>query len=277
MNSAYDPTIRPGPGAEARARLLAAPGDPILEADWRRVLFFHHRIDAEQIPLPDGFELERYEGSAWITVVALTMQRFRPRPASPWWAWALGSIREQRFLNVRTYVRYRDEPGLFFLWGWLSRPLFMPLPEQPGGLTCGFARLKYDHQHERGELTGSVHAGDRRFVYRAALDRERSFDACAPGSLAEFTLERYSGFYWHRGAGRVFRAWHDPWQIATVEATIEHQTLLTTRWPWFRDAKLEAVHYTPGFSGVWLGRSHRLAAPAERLRHCGASTFFTMP
>ena len=69
----------------ARRRLLTVKGDPFLVADWERVLFFHYLFDPEQLrpAVPAPFELELYHGEACVSLVAVTMRRFRPyRPLS---------------------------------------------------------------------------------------------------------------------------------------------------------------------------------------------------
>src|SRR5437867_11720981 len=64
----------------ARRRLLSVKGDPFLVADWRNVVFLHYVIRPEILrPLvPATLELELHEGKACISLVALTMRRFRP-------------------------------------------------------------------------------------------------------------------------------------------------------------------------------------------------------
>src|SRR5262245_37381663 len=94
----------------ARERLLSVKGDPFLLADWQRVVFMHFLVSPEvlrpHVPIP--FELEMHQGEACLSLVALTMRGFRPfRHGSPL-AWLLRPIREQCFLNFRTYVRWRD-------------------------------------------------------------------------------------------------------------------------------------------------------------------------
>src|SRR5205823_2026589 len=95
---------------QARERLLSSKGDPFVFADWESALFLHFLISPELLKphVPAPFQLDLYRGQACVSVVALTMRNFRGR--SPL---SLGSlfrlIETQRFLNLRTYVHYRDE------------------------------------------------------------------------------------------------------------------------------------------------------------------------
>ena len=247
----------------------------LVRVEWPRVLFLHYRIAPEELRphVPRDFEIETYDSSAWLTLVALTMRNFRPCHAWSPPGWLLRLRGEQRFLNVRTYVRHGHERGALFLWGWLSRPFKLPLPNRPLGLPCGFADIAYKHLHEVGKLSGIVRAGDGRFRYSALLEPATQFSLPKPGSLAEFALERYNGFYSHRGHAHVFRAWHDRWPSTPVKVTVDDDRLIQTL-PCFAHAQFAAAHYTPGLSGVLLGSPRSAEIPHS---HHGASAFFTMP
>jgi uncharacterized protein YqjF (DUF2071 family) len=263
---------------DAKRRLLAGRGDPLVQVRWNRVLFIQYRIPPEIVRphIPECFEVELHEGNACLTLAAVTMQRFRRHPQGPCWGGLLRPLREQRFLNVRTYVRYGWEPGVYFLWGWLSRPWGLPLPDRPLGLHCSFGSLIFDHRLKEGELNGSVGTGQGRLSYRGAIS-SHSYSFAAEGSLSRFALERYSGFYWHRGAGYVFRAWHEPWQLASVKVTMDEDSLLLHAFPWTRDAAFAEARFAMDLDPVWLGRPHRLPDTQQRSPRTAAGTFDTMP
>ena len=250
---------RPPLSRAAMETAPAAKSEPLVRVEWRRVLFFQFEVDPAvvRMNLPAEFDLELHDGKAVISVVALTMRRFRRHAAGPFWARAFGALGEQRFLNLRTYVRHRGESGAFFFWSWLSRPWNLPLAGRPLGLTCEFATTCYRHEHERGHLQGTVTATERRFTYRARIEPDEVSASCPSGSLAEFALERYAGFFWYRGAGRVFRVGHPAWLQAPVTATIE-DSLIVRKFPWFERARFMGAQYAPGFDDVWIGRPQQL-------------------
>ncbi len=282
MNAGLGDKVDSTPRTDAaKERLLAVKGEPLLFLEWHRVLFFHYQLDPAvvQAQLPAPFELETHEGKAIVSLVALTKRRFRANRSAPLWAKLITLIPEQRLFNLRTYVSHHDEPGAFFFWSWLSRPWGLPWPARPLGLSCGFAQSRYWHEQERGELRGSVVGSEKggRFIYSARLPRHAGFGPCTSGSLAEFALERYTGYFWHRGQGRVFRAWHPPWLHAPVEAHIEEASLVLRAFPWLKHGRFAEAHYAPGFADVWIGRPHALGAPTAEPREewaevvsCGA-------
>src|SRR5882724_9903122 len=96
-----------------KRRLLSVKGEPLVLAEWYRVMFLHYEVEPSVVraQLPLLFGLELHQGKAIVTLVALTMRRFRANPFAPFWAQLFTAFPEQRFLNLRTYVRHGDESG----------------------------------------------------------------------------------------------------------------------------------------------------------------------
>jgi len=210
----------------ARKRLLSVRGDPFLFADWERVLFLHFALPPQALKscVPPALELELHEGKAIVSLVALTMRRFQPvGPLSL--GWALRPLSCQKFFNLRTYVRHGNEPGAFFLWGWLSNPF--PFPAF--GLPCAAAQMRYEHNYESGQLRGKVEASARQFKYDATINPQTPLEPPPRGSLAEFALERYTGWFSRGQQTKIFRASHPTWLQTNADVNVEEDGLLTAK------------------------------------------------
>ena len=87
---------------------------------WNGLLFAHWRVDALQMrrAVPDAFDLDLYDGEAWLGVVPFYMTHVgvRAAPGLPW----LSAFPE---LNVRTYVRVAERPGVVLLQPGRRAPL----------------------------------------------------------------------------------------------------------------------------------------------------------
>ena len=88
------------------------PDEPwIMTQTWHDLLFAHWRIDAEMLRarVPRALELDLYADDAWVGIVPFHMTNVAPRavPSIPW----VSAFPE---LNVRTYVRVDDKPGVYF-------------------------------------------------------------------------------------------------------------------------------------------------------------------
>ena len=78
---------------------------------WRDLLFAHWPIPVEELArvVPKKFELDLWNGLAWIGVVPFRMDRIHPRGTVPLpWLSATPEI------NVRTYVRFGGKRGVLF-------------------------------------------------------------------------------------------------------------------------------------------------------------------
>jgi hypothetical protein len=80
--------------------------------EWNRALFLHWRVPKEllQALIPPGTSLEIFDGDAWVSIVAFTMEEIRPRRLP-----ALSFISTFHEINVRTYISSVDKQGVYFL------------------------------------------------------------------------------------------------------------------------------------------------------------------
>jgi uncharacterized protein YqjF (DUF2071 family) len=246
-------------GEAARKRLLSVKGEPLFLADWSRAVFIHYEVPARRLQQDVPFELDLYEGKAYVSLVAFTMRRMRPFHGGTLGAWLFSPIARNDFLNVRTYVRHRGEPGIYFLTEWMNNPLSVRLGPLTFGLPYRFGELNYQHRHEVGNFSGTVREPNRgdSFCYTAASINP-NFVPCSTNSLDEFLLERYTAFTSHGTKRRFFRIWHQPWAQQAIQISVTENRLLYTVWPWFAEATLAGSNYSPGAQDVWMGRPHRV-------------------
>ena len=240
-----------------RRRLLASRAEPLFLATWDRVVFIHYEADPsilqEQVP----FTLDLHRDRAFVSIVAFTLLRMRPRIGGRFGEWIFKPIASHEFLNVRTYVRHAGEPGIYFLAEWLSNPLSVRLGPRTFGLPYRFGHLRYAHNHETGEIRGMVAADEGRLKYRARFPETR-FDMSEEGSRTEFLLERYTAFTCQHRRQRLFRVWHPPWRQVPIEIQIATDDLLGATGPWWSSSKFVDSNYSIG-ADVWMGRPHRVA------------------
>lgn len=247
----------------ARARMVSSRGEPLLLADWDRAVFLHFEVDPALLQPHVTFPLDLRDGRAYVSLVAFTMRRMRFACAERLSEWLLRPIGTHPFLNVRTYVRYHNEPGIQFLAEWMTNrfslhlgPLLFGLPYRRG---C--ARYRHDFENGRagGDITGSNGAA---FGYRISCEGEAghplTFDTAGRDTMAEFLVERYTCFTAWRGLRRAFRVWHLPWHIAGASAEMPRTDLLESFGPWFGSARFIGAHISPGCRDVWMGRPHFL-------------------
>jgi uncharacterized protein YqjF (DUF2071 family) len=242
----------------ARERFLAAGRKPLFLGNWERVLFIHYETDSETLQRQIPFELDIWEGSAFVSIVAFSMRRLRLAFGGKLVRRLLWPIANHEFLNVRTYVKHDSQPGIHFLAEWVNNPMSLVLGPGTYGLPYRYGRIAYKHLHERRCLTGKV--GDS-FSYAATISPGTGFEFCQPGSLDEFLLERYSAFTHRRGTSRRFDIWHAPWPQCLVDARVA-DGLLSATGSWFEKARLVGANYSAGVQDIWMGAPRRIKPAA---------------
>jgi uncharacterized protein YqjF (DUF2071 family) len=240
----------------ARRRMLAVRGEPMFYARWDRAVFIHYEADPAALQRNVPFELDLRDGRAFVSIVAFTLQRMRPRIGRRLGEWLFKPIATHEFLNVRTYVRQASERGIYFIAEWLSNPLSVRLGPRSFGLPYHFGRIDYNHAHDGEALRGCIQAHEGRLIYEGKVRGEK-FETCDPESTTEFLLERYTAFTQHRNRARLFRVWHSPWPQAQAQIEVSDATLIASTGEWWRSAECIGANYSPG-AEVWMGRPHRI-------------------
>jgi uncharacterized protein len=184
---------------------------------WRNLLFLHWEVAEEQLRkrLPDGLELDHWHGTAWVSAVAFHLARVQLRGLPP-----IPFCTNFLEFNLRTYVRYRGEPGICFLSmhadsrlaGAAARAL-TPLPYRYAPLSCQPVGLGW-----RWRCVGHGSSRPALDVYYEARGNAATL---RDGSLDAWLLERYAAFV-PAGHGRLVRmvCHHPPWQVHEINHEI---------------------------------------------------------
>lgn len=241
----------------AQRRMLRTPGEPLFYASWDHAVMIHYEADPAALQSCVPFELDLRDGRAFVSLVAFTLRRMRPRRGGRIGEWLLKPIATHEFLNVRTYVRANEEPGIFFLVEWLSNRLSVPLGPPVFGLPYRHGRIDYDHHRSMPGISGRVDAKGASLSYYGTTTSSE-VAPCAPGSLTEFLMERYTAFTQPSfGRRRLFRVWHEPWPQLPVDLEVVASDLIAVTGEWWKTAEYIGANYSPGVE-VWMGRPHRI-------------------
>jgi uncharacterized protein YqjF (DUF2071 family) len=239
----------------ARRWFLQREKRPLLTGDWTRAFFLHYEVPVDSLQPFVPFELDYWEGSAFVSAVAFSMESLRPCFGGAVGRWLFWPIPNHDFFNMRTYVRHGGVPGIFFMSEWLNNFWSVLCGPITYGLPYKFARIRYEHRDAQVTLSGRV---GNDYGHTAEIATDVSLQFCAAGSLDEFLLERYTGFTKFGRRARYFDIWHEPWRQMPVDAHISDDRLLRHTFPWFAQARLAGAHYSPGVRDVWMGAPRAL-------------------
>jgi uncharacterized protein YqjF (DUF2071 family) len=187
-------------------------------------LFAHWRVPVEEVRahVPDGLSVDEHDGSAWLGITPFRMTGVRLRGTLPI---PLEGVSTYLQLNVRTYVKAEEKPGIWFFSLDASTQWVVEAARRRFSLPYFRARMSAER---RGD---SIH-------YECVRTNEpgRAFSARyrpvgevfnpAPGSLEHFLTERYCLYTVGRD-GRLARAeiHHAPWELHRAETEIDLNTI----------------------------------------------------
>jgi len=183
---------------------------------WHDLLFAHWPVPAASLRalVPERLELDLWENQAWVAVVPFWMSGVRAR-----WMPALPGLSRFPELNVRTYVKHRGRPGVYFfsldaanlVAVWSARTLY---------------HLPYFHARMSARTEGDaiVYSSERfrgRAEFRGKYGPAGPVELRRKATIENWLTERYCLYTTHSGVIYTGEIHHAPWPLQNAWAEIE--------------------------------------------------------
>jgi uncharacterized protein len=210
---------------------------PVMFQSWNFISFLHWRYPPEVLRpyLPEGLQLDTFDGSGWVSLTPFRVERLRPVfvPSLPW----ISNFPE---MNLRTYVRGPRGPGIWFfsldahrLAAVLGARLTYGLPYYWADMQVRVDASRVDYYSSRG---GRARA-------RITVDVQAPLDG--KDDLTIFLTERYKLYARHLGVLAFAAVEHRPWPLhrahtVVLEETVRQAAHLAS------GPEPPLVHYSPG-------------------------------
>lgn len=194
----------------------------LMTQSWHDLLFAHWRVDVSEVrrAVPAAFDLDLFDDEAWLGIVPFRMTNvgLRATPTLPW----VSAFPE---LNVRTYVRVTDRPGVYFFSLDAARSLAVAAARTILNLPYYTAAMSVErrgdglHYRSSRETRGPAE-------FSASYEPISSPFAASVGSIEYFLTERYC-LYHHNRRGHPYRLeiHHRPWSLQIARAAITVNTM----------------------------------------------------
>src|ERR1051326_1430633 len=98
VHSTISTVDRISPSEAGRRQRLSQFAEPLFLARWDRAVFINYSADPDVLQPEVPFKLDLHDGRAFVSVVAFTLVRMRPRIGGRWTEWLLKSIATHEFL-----------------------------------------------------------------------------------------------------------------------------------------------------------------------------------
>lgn len=206
--------------------------------EWNRAVFLHWKVDYESLRklVPEVFNLDQINGEYYISIVAFTMEKIRPRLLP-----SLSFISNFDEVNVRTYIDNDGKKGVFFINIEAEKLLSCLVAKNLSGLPYQKANMKrnsgqYDSQLDSKKL-------------KLHIDYEIGTPLKQKTNLDLWLTERYCLYLQDNGKNIRYDIHHKEWEIDDVN--IKN---LETKYKFgaidFTNKKPDLTHYSKGVEVV---------------------------
>jgi len=187
---------------------------------WHDLLFAHWPVDPDAIrkTLPAGLELDLFDAKACVGVIPFRMSGVRAR-ATP----ALPRLSAFCELNVRTYVRVLEKPGVYFYSLDAASRLAVATARRVFALRYLNATMSCQRDGDTIRYESRrTHRGTPPAHLRCAYRAMGEAFSTAPGTLEHWLTERYC-LYAVRRTGTILRGEidHQPWSLRRASCTFD--------------------------------------------------------
>ena len=201
--------------------------------EWNNALFLHYQVDLNELEkfVPKELEIDLFDGKPWISVVAFTMEKIRPKnlPYFP----PISNFDE---INIRTYVKSNNKTGVYFLSIEGGKMLSCKIARGISELPYRFSKIKRANQKYQSENSYFNDRLDIQFTIGNKITRKTK--------LINWLTERYALFQDTDKSINEFEIHHLEWPINEINLS-----KLELNYPRFKKLISEQpskIHYSKG-------------------------------
>ncbi len=199
-------------------------GPWVMQQQWHDLLFAHWPVEASALRphIPAPLDIDTFEGKAWLGIVPFYMAHVKPRgcPSVP----GLSFFPE---LNVRTYVRYKDKPGVWFFSLEAGNPIAVEIARKGFHLPYFNARMHYEKRDDVYYFSERIHKNAPLAQFQARYAPISDVKLAQKDTLTHWLTERYA-LYSQSASGQLYRGdiHHPPWPLQEAEAEFYKNNML---------------------------------------------------
>ena len=174
--------------------------------EWNKVLFFHWTIPIEILRecVPGNFNIDTCEGKCYISLVAFTMQKIRPRYLP-----SFALISDFNEINLRTYIEKDNKKGVYFLNIEATKALSNFIAKKLSGLPYEKSKIK---RTANTYISTNIKKGyylDTKFEIKKLIENKSVLD--------KWLTERYCLYLVDNNEYYRYDIHHKEWEIKYID------------------------------------------------------------
>ena len=176
--------------------------------EWNHSIFMHWEVDLEELKkfVPKELEIDLFEGKPWVSVVAFTMEKIRPKNLP-----SFAPVSNFDEINIRTYIKSNKKTGVYFLSIEGGTKLSCKIAKGISELPYRFSKMK--RSQNKFESCNSE------FNDRLDLEFNVGKVVTQKTDLDKWLTERYALFQDSEESINEFDIHHLEWPIQEIELT----------------------------------------------------------
>lgn len=174
--------------------------------EWNKAIFLHWKVDYDQLrPLvPSAFNLDNFNGDYYISIVAFTMEKIRPKSLP-----SVSFLSNFHEVNVRTYVENEGKKGVYFLNIEAEKLLACIIAKQLSGLPYQKANILRDKNKFYSQLDTKN--------FKLSIDFKIEENLTEKSALDLWLTERYCLYINTKNRNYRYDIHHKEWEINNIE------------------------------------------------------------
>lgn len=174
--------------------------------EWNNALFFHWTIPFAILRkcVPENFNIDTFDGTCYVSLVAFTMQKIRPRYLP-----SIFFISDFDEINLRTYVNNDNKRGVYFLNIEAGKSLSALIAKSLSGLPYEKANIK------RADNKYTSTNTEKGFYLAAAFEIKQALPCKT--NLDKWLTERYCLYLDKGNEFYRYDIHHKEWEIKNID------------------------------------------------------------
>ena len=209
--------------------------------EWNNAIFLHYQVDLTELKklVPKELEIDLFDGKPWISVVAFTMEKIRPKSLP-----SFSPISDFDEINIRTYVKSNNKTGVYFLSIEGGKSLSCKVAKGISELPYRYSKIKRTEQNYQSQ--------NSEFNDNLNIEFKIGKETTDKTELDKWLTERYALFQDTNDSINEFEIHHLEWPINEID--LQKLELNYPRFEKLINEKPSRIHYSKGVKVLAWGK-----------------------